>query len=178
MVDGVPLVELFAQQGAAGSDLRDDGVELAAGGVESAVGRVVAEPHDFGDCGVVVGQAQGGDLAADAVDEQLGAALPNPACGPRVATCIRGEGVIQTDGAADNETSIGDVVGVTGGPLLDLAVDDQRTDAEFGFVGAGSGGVSGCGVGDFVDASERNDVGLGPGGEGERRREHEDSESE
>jgi hypothetical protein len=68
-----------------------------------------------------------------------------------VATCIRGEGVFETDGAADNETSIGDVVSL--GPLLHLAVDDKRTDAEIGFVLAGSGGVSVDGVGDFADCS-------------------------
>src|SRR5271157_1815517 len=170
MVGGVPLVQLAAEHWLAAGDLSDHGVQVAAGRVESAVGGVVAEPGDLGDGGVVVGESQGGHFAAHAVDEQPGAALPDPARCPCVATCIRGEGVIQPDGAADNKASISDVVSVAGGPLLHLAVDDEGSNAEIGFIFAGAGGVSIDGVWDFAGGSESNRVRFGMGERGSQRK--------
>ena len=62
-------------------------------------------------------------------------------------------------------------MGIAGGPLFHLAVDDERPHAQLGLIGAGSGGVARDRVGDLADRSEGNGMRLGPSGEGQRRRE-------
>ncbi len=95
MRGGVPLFELLAEHRLTRGDLRDDGVEFFAAGGESAIRGEVAEPGDIRHRGFVVGQAKRSDFAAGAVDEDPGAALPNP-----MFAVVAGQCVIQADGAA------------------------------------------------------------------------------
>ena len=84
-----PGSEEFVDDGFAGAELGDDGDDSAfGGGGDAAVGCVVAEPNDVGDEGIEVGEVEGGDVAADAVDHEPGAGLPGPANG------LGGEGVV------------------------------------------------------------------------------------
>ena len=114
-----PGAYLALDDGAAGSELGDDGEEAAlGGGGDSAVGGVVAEPGYVGDGGVEVGEVEGGDVAGGAVDEEPGAGLPDPVGGG-----VGGESVVEAEGAADGEAAVGDVVGVAGGPFFLAIVD-------------------------------------------------------
>ena len=87
-----PGGEEFLDDGFAAAELGDDGDDSAfGGGGDAAVGCVVAEPDDFGDEGIEVGEMEGGDVAADAVDHEPGAGLPGP------ADRLGGEGIIDAD---------------------------------------------------------------------------------
>ena len=165
-----PGGEEFLHDGLAGAELGDDGDDSAfGGGGDAAVGCIVAEPDDFGDEGIEVGEMEGGDVAADAVDHEPGAGLPGPADG------LGGEGIIDADGAADDEGPVGDVVDFAEGPLFLDAVDDEGADAKgggvFGFcVGRGLWGS----VGNFARGAEGDGVDLGAfGGSGDRAEEEE-----
>ena len=104
---------------------------------------------------------QGEDVAGDAVDEQPGAGLPGPARG------FGGKGVVDAEGAADDEGAVGDVVDVAYSPLFLGAVDDEGADAEGGGVlGLVFRGGFGRGVGDFAGRAEVDGVGLGGAGRG------------
>jgi hypothetical protein len=147
--------------GLAGAELGDDGDEAAfGGGGNAAVGPVVAEPDDGRDLGIVVGEVEGGDVGGDAVDEEPGAGLPGP------ARRFGGEGVVDAEGAADDEGAVGDVVDFAYGPLFLGAVDEERADAEGGGVfGLVVWGGFGRGVGDFAGGAEVDGVGFGRRGE-------------
>jgi hypothetical protein len=155
----------FLDHGFVGAELGDDGDDSAlAGRGDAAVGAVVAEPDDFGDFGVVVGEVEGGDVAGDAVDHEPGGGLPGPARG------FGGERIVDVEGAADDEGPVGDVVDFADGPLFLVAVDEEAADVEAGgflrfVVGVGFG----RGVGDATRGAEGDAVDLGGlGGGGER----------
>jgi hypothetical protein len=150
-------------EGLVGAELGDDGDYAGfGGGGDAAVGGVVAEPDDVGDLGVVVGEVEGGDVAGGAVDHEPGAGLPGPAGG------FVGQGVVDVEGAADDEGAVGDVVDVAEGPFFLVAVDVQGANAEgSGVLGFVVGGGFGRGVGDFARGAEGDGVdlwGLGGGG--------------
>ncbi len=109
-------------------------------------------------------EVEGGDVAADAVDHEPGAGLPGPANG------LGGERIVNAEGAANNEGSVGDVVDFAEGPLFLEAVDDEGADAEGGGVfGLGVGRGLRERVGDFARGAKGDGVdfgGLGGGGEG------------
>ncbi len=162
-----PGSEDSLDDGLARAELGDDGDEAAFGsGEDAAVGGVIAEPGDIGDLGVVVGEVECGDVAGGAVDHEPGAGLPGPAWG------FVGQGVVDAEGAADDEGAVGDVVDLAEGPLFLSAVDVEGADAEGGgVVGFGVGGGFGWGVGDAAGWAEGYGVGLGGlgcGGSGER----------
>ncbi len=75
-----PGGEEFLDDGLTGTELGDDGDDASfGGGGDAAVGGVVAEPDDVGDEGVEVGEVEGRDVAADAIDHEPGARLPGVA---------------------------------------------------------------------------------------------------
>ncbi len=88
-------------------------------------------------------------MTTDAVDHEPGAGLPGPANG------LGGEGIVDAEGAADDEGAVGDVVDFAEGPLFLDAVDDEGADTEGGGVfGFGVGGGLRGGVGDFARGAE------------------------
>jgi len=156
-----PRADGALNYGATCSELGDYGDETAfGGGGDSAVGGVVAEPDGIGDGGVEVGQVECGDVTGDAVDEEPGTGLPDP-----VGDGVGGERVVEAEGAADGEAAVSDVVGVAGGPLFLMVVDEERADFEGGgLVRFGVGGGVGLGVGDATDGAESYSVDFGAGG--------------
>jgi hypothetical protein len=153
-----PGAEGTLDYGAAGSKLRYYGDEAAfGGGGDSTVGGVVPEPDGVGYGGIEVGQVEGGDVAGGTVDEQPGAGLPDP-----VRSGVRREGVVETEGAADGEAAIRDVVELAGGPLFLAVVDDEGADLQGGgLVGLGIRSRIGLSVGDAPCAAEGDGVDLG-----------------
>ena len=96
-------------------------------------------------------------MAGGAVDEQPGSGLPDP-----VRSGVRREGVIETEGAADGEAAIRDVVKIAGGPLFLAVVDQEGADLQGGgLVGLGVRSGVGLGVGDATCAAKGNGVDLG-----------------
>ena len=90
-------------------------------------------------------------MAGDAVDEEPGAGLPDPA-----GLVVMGESVVEVEGAADGEGAVGDVVEIARGPLALAVVDDEGADLE-------RGGVFVLGVGGDVGWSVRERGGRGRG---------------
>jgi hypothetical protein len=148
---------LAGDYGTAGSQLGDDGYESSLGGGEgAAVGGVIAVPDGVGDGGVEIREVEGGNAAGGAVDEEPRAGLPTPAgCG------VGGQGVVEAKDAADGEAAVGDVVGVAGGPLFLVVVDEEGTDLEGGcFVFFAVGGGVGLDEWDAANSAEGDDVDL------------------
>src|SRR6185437_6773269 len=115
---------------------------------EAAVGGVVTEPCDLADGGIVVRELDCAHVPSGTVDQQPRAALPDPVIGGR-GRLFAGEFVIDAQGTTHHEAAVGYVVGVSGGPLLDRAIDDQGTDLERFFAGSGAGRVTRIRVCDF-----------------------------
>jgi NADPH:quinone reductase-like Zn-dependent oxidoreductase len=70
------------------------------------------------------------------------------------ARLVSGQCVVKPDDATHDEAAIGDVVRVTGGPLLEDAVDQEGADFERVFTGGGAGGIACFGVGHALDRAE------------------------
>ena len=106
-------------------------------------------------------------MTADAVDHEPGGRLPGP------AGSFGGERVIDVEGAADDESAVGDVMDFADGPLLLNAVDVEGTDVEAGgffrfVVGVGLGrGVGHAARGAEGDAVDLGGLGGGGNREGE-----------
>ena len=164
----------FLDDGFAGAEFGDDGDDSTFGGCgDAAIGGVVAEPDYVGDIGVVVGEVKGGDVAGDAVDHEPGCGLPSP------AWSFGGQGVIDVEGAADDEGPVRDVVDIADGPLFLNAVDIEGAYVEaggfFGFVVGVSFGRS---VGNAARRAECDAVDLGGlGGGGDRAEQNEKRDS-
>src|ERR1700761_4930972 len=120
-----PGADFLSQEGTAGANLGDDGIELVAAGVEAAVGGVVAKPDDLRDGRIVVWQLHGGDVAVAAIDHDPGAALPDPVLG-----LFTGERVVEAQRPADHEAAVSDVVDFARGPFFDFVIDYERADVE------------------------------------------------
>ena len=120
-----PGREEFLDDGFVCTDLGNDGDDASFDcGGDAAVGRVVAKPDDVGDERIEVGEVECGDVAADAVDHEPGARLPRP------ADRLGWERVVDAEGAADDEGSVGDVMNFAHGPLLLQAIDEETADVE------------------------------------------------
>jgi len=160
----------FLDYGFAGAEFGDDGDESTlGGGGDTAIGAVVPEPDYVGDVGVVVGEVEGGDVAGDAVNLEPGGGLPGPARG------FGGEGIIDVEGATNDEGAVGDVVDFADSPLFLYSVDVEGTDVEAGgFLGFVVGVGLGRGVGNAACGPEGDAVDFGRlGGGGDRAEEDE-----
>ena len=163
-----PRGEKFLDDGFACAELANNGDDAPfSGGSDAAIGCVVAEPDDVGDDGVEVGEMDGSNVAADAVDHEPRAGLPSPANG------FGGKRVVDAEGAADNEGAVRDVVNFSDCPLLLYVVDVEWADAEGGRVfGFRIGRGLWEGVGYLAHRAEGDRVDLGGlGDSGDRKKE-------
>jgi hypothetical protein len=95
-------------------------------------------------------------VAGYAIHEQPWAPLPNPvALLVGGAWLIAGQGVVETDYAADDEAAVGYIVGVAGGPLFDHAVEQKGADFERILDWGGSGRVADFGIWHFAGCAQR-----------------------
>ena len=77
---------------------------------------------------------------------------------------VAGEGVVDFEGAADDEAAIGDVVHVACGPFLERSINEEGANFERVFAGSRAGWIAGFGIRHFPGRAQDDGVGFARGG--------------